>query len=130
VRGGLGRERRVLADGDELGEAARAHAHDSTVVARTRTRTSFARGLPVLRRLELAGEASVPERLAPQSAAERAAADATLKWLVLAHDSYAREDRVVATFGTEREALARLRELEAEPDADPMRIVRAEWANR
>jgi hypothetical protein len=68
--------------------------------------------------------------LAPQSAAERAAADAKLKWLVLAHDSYAREDRVVATFDTESEALARLRELEAEPDADPMRIVRAEWANR
>lgn len=77
-------------------------------------------------KLELDEGASVPERLAPQSAAERAAAEAKLKWIVLAHDTYAREDREIGTFETRSEAEAKLRELSAQPDAEFMRIVRAE----
>lgn len=76
--------------------------------------------------IELPDGAPVPAVLPPQGAAERAAADADLKWLVMAHNSYAREDRVVSQHDTESEAKQAMAQLQAQPDADHMWIVRAE----
>lgn len=75
--------------------------------------------------IELAAGAPVPAALPPQTAAERAALEATAAWVLMAHSSYAREDRVVGRYATEaaaKSAMARARE---QPGADPMWIVRA-----
>ena len=74
--------------------------------------------------IEVADGASVPEKLPPQSSSERAAADAKAKWLVMAHNSYAREDRVVSQHDTEGEAQQAMKQLQAQPDADHMWIVK------
>lgn len=77
--------------------------------------------------IDLAEGAAVPDKLPPQTSAERSAAEAKAKWLVMAHDSYAREDRVVAELDSEISAHRRLKELQAaKPDGDHMWIVKAE----
>ncbi len=77
--------------------------------------------------IELADGASVPDKLPPLTAEERAAAEAKAKWLVMAHDTYSREDRVVATLDSEIEAHNTMRGLKAsDPNADHMWVIKAE----
>lgn len=76
--------------------------------------------------VELAEGASVPASLPPQTLEERVSADARMKWLVMAHDAYAREDRVVAVCDREDEARRQMESLQTAPNADHMWIVRGE----
>lgn len=73
--------------------------------------------------IELPGGAPVPAALAPQTASERAAIEATASWYVMAHDSYSREDRVVGQYATEaaaKSAMARAQQ----PGADHTWVVK------
>lgn len=75
--------------------------------------------------LEVADGVAIPAVLPPQSAAERAAADTSSRWIVMSHNSYSREDTVVAQCATEAEAKQLVAERQKNPDADHMWIVRA-----
>ena len=74
--------------------------------------------------IELAAGAAVPAKLPPQTAAQRAAVEATARWYVMAHNSYAREDRVVGEYATEAEAKRAMELAQRQPDADHMWIVK------
>lgn len=75
--------------------------------------------------VEIDLDGPMPATLPPQTREQRAAADASAKWLVMSHDSYAREDSVVAECGSEDEAKRIMAERQRQPNADHMWIVKA-----
>lgn len=75
--------------------------------------------------IALPAEAPIPAVLPPETAEERAAIEATVSWYLMAHDSYAREDRTIGQYPTEAEAKSAMARAQAQPDADHMWIVKA-----
>ncbi len=75
--------------------------------------------------VELPAGALLPAALPPQTASERAAIEATASWYLMAHNDYAREDRVVGQYATQAEAERAMARARQQPDADSMWVVKA-----
>lgn len=75
--------------------------------------------------IELPADAPIPAVLPTETPEERAAIEATASWYLMAHDSYAREDRTVGQYATEADAKRAMARAEEQPGADHMWIVKA-----